>query len=189
MTACILDIETIYEGRSSLRMATVRHPSGDEFKRSIEDHGPAVSILPYDPQRRVALLVEQVRAGVLYGGGTGLSLEAPAGLRENDEPPEECGRREVMEEAGVRLGAMEHIGAPWTMPGFSSERIDLYLAAYSVADKIAAGGGLADEHEHITVVELPIDELVRRADAGEVGDMKTMLLALALARRHPELLG
>lgn len=187
MGASILDVQTIYEGRSCFRIATLRHASGDEFKRSIEDHGPAVSVLPYDPQRKVVLLVEQVRAGVIYAGGPGDSLEAPAGLRENDEPPEECGRREMMEEAGLRLGPLEHVGAPWTMPGFSTERLDLYLSVFSSADRISSGGGLAEEHEHITVVELPIAELMRRADAGELTDMKTLLLALALARRHPEL--
>lgn len=189
MGAHILDVKTIHEGRSSFRIATLRHPSGDEFERTIEDHGPAVSILPYDPQRRVVLLVEQVRAGVLCGGGSGDSIEAPAGLRENDEAPEDCGRREVMEEAGVRLGALERVGSTWTMPGFSTERIDLYLAPYGAADRVAAGGGLAEEHEHIKIVELQISELMRRADGGELADMKTMLLALALARRHPQLAG
>lgn len=188
MDAKILDVRTIHEGRSSFRIATLRHSSGDEFQRSVEDHGPAVAILPYDPERRVVLLVEQLRAGILYVGGVGRSREAPAGIRDSDEPPEVCGRREVMEEAGLRLDALEHVGTTWTMPGFSTERMDLYLAPYRAADKVMAGGGLAEEHEHITIFEEPVEELVAKVDRGEIADMKTLLLALALARRHPELL-
>ena len=60
---------------------------GGEFRREIEDHGRAVAVLPYDPDRGVALLVEVPRAPVLFRGEPEPFYEAPAGLLEEGEDP------------------------------------------------------------------------------------------------------
>jgi len=73
------------------------------------------------------------------------------------------------------------------MPGISTERMTLYLAAYRRTDRITAGGGVATEHENITVVEIELGKLAELMDAGELMDMKTLVLAEALKMRHPEL--
>jgi hypothetical protein len=75
------------------------------------------------------------------------------------------------------------------MPGVSTEQMDLYLAPYAEADRIGIGGGLADEHEGITVVELPLAELAAMADAGQIMDMKTLAVVQTLRLRRPELFG
>lgn len=179
-------INTVYRGWTTVSKATVRTPLGETFAREIEDHGPGVAVLPYDPERRVALLVQQFRAPVFHLTGRSDVLEAPAGLLDADEP-ETCARREAMEEAGVRLTDLELVAAPFTMPALSSEILHLFLAPYSAADRIAPGGGLAAEHEEITVVELALDEIARASDRGEVLDMKTLVLLFALRLRKPDL--
>ena len=184
--ASVLRIRTVYEGWARYRIATVRLADGQEVEREIEDHGPAVCVLPYDPERRVALLVRLFRAAAHVSGAPGEMLEAPAGLLEEDDP-EAGARREVLEETGVRLGALEPVATVWTMPGISTERMSLYLAAYAAGDRVAAGGGVADEHEGITVVEMPLAELAALAARGALADLKTLALVLALCQRRPDL--
>ena len=75
----------------------------------------------------------------------------------------------------------------WSIPGSSTERINLYLAPYAASDRIGDGGGLDHEHENITVVERPLAELARMADGGEIDDLKTLALVQTLRLRRPDL--
>src|SRR5262249_38178792 len=163
----IVKTETAFEGYSRLLIATIELPDGQRIRREIEDHGRAVCVLPYDPARRTAILVHQFRAPAAFADGREHVLEAVAGSVE-DEKPDDCAYREALEEAGLKLRAVEHLGTAWSMPGVSTEQMDLYLAAYSEADRVGLGGGLADEHEGITVFELPLADLGALADAGQI---------------------
>ena len=186
MPAEILRVQPVYEGWAKYLVATVRLADGAEVAREIEDHGRAVCVLPYDPERQVALLIRLFRAPPLYAGGLSEMLEAPAGLLEEDNP-EDCARREAMEETGLRLGALERVATVWSMPGLSTERMSLFIAAYKAGDRVGAGGGVAGEHENITVVEISLAELAAMAARGDLIDMKTFTLLLALKERHPDL--
>lgn len=131
-------------------IARVRSAAGAEFDREIEDHGNSVGVLPYDPERRTVVLVRVLRAPLLLAGAEAELLEAPAGMIEGGSA-EDTVRREAMEEVGLRLGTLEHLGRAFSSPGLSTEAIDLYLAPYSAADHVAEGGGLATENEDIEV--------------------------------------
>jgi nudix-type nucleoside diphosphatase (YffH/AdpP family) len=177
---------TLYRGWGHYLAADLRMPDGGEFSREVEDHGRAVAVLPYDPVRRIALLVQQFRAPPCLVDGTEGLLEAPAGLLDEDDPAA-CARREAFEETGLRLAEVEHVGQAFTMPGISTELMDYYLAPYAEADRAGAGGGLAAEHENITVLELPLADLAARMARGEIRDLKTLFLLQALSLRRPEL--
>ena len=176
-----------HDGWLKIRVATLAGDDGVAFTREIEDHGPAVAVLPYDPERRVALLVQLPRAPLLLMGAASDVLEAPAGLREDGEDPAGCARREALEEVGVTLGPLEEAGHTWSMCGVSTERMHLFLAPYRIEDRTAEGGGLAEEHENITVVEVPLAELRDRAERNALDDMKTLCLVQTLRLRRPEL--
>lgn len=186
MSIEIVSVETAYQGWGRYLIATLRLPDGRTLRREMEDHGPAVAVLPYDPARRSAMLVRQLRAPVLYSAGHEFTLETIAGLLE-DADPATCARREAMEETGLRLGDLEEAANVWTMPGISTERMTLYLATYAEADRVGSGGGLATEHENITVVEMPLAEVAALADRDELTDMKTLLLVQTLRLRRPKL--
>ena len=142
MAPLIGGLRLVHEGWARYRVAEVMQDDGSRITREIEDHGRAVAVLPYDPERRVATLVSQFRAPVLYSGGPPAHLEVPAGLLDEGAPDDEA-RREVHEETGLRLGTLEPVASAWTMPGLSTERMDLFLGAYRDADRVGSGGGLA----------------------------------------------
>ena len=181
-------VETLHQGYCTLMLATLAGPDGSIFTREIEHHGRAAGVLPYDPQRRCVLLVSLPRAPVIWAGGPPELAEAPAGMIQ-DEDAEDCVRREALEEAGVRLGRLEPIGSPFSSPGVSSERIDLFLAAYALADRVAAGGGADGEQEHIAVMEVPLAQLWSWVEQRRIEDLKTLALTFALRARRPELFG
>lgn len=179
----IVRIETKYQGRGRYSLATFRLAGERTLTREIEDHGRAVSVLAYDPERRKALLVRQFRGPVFLAAKQEETLEAIAGIVEEADPAATA-RREALEEAGLKLGNLELVATVWTMPGFSTERADLYLAPYGPSD---LGGERLDEDAAITVVELPLSELARMADEGSISDVKTLALAQTLRLRRPEL--
>lgn len=187
--AKILRTEVKDDSWATFLRVEVRLDDGEVVWRQVEDHGRAAAVLPYDPERRTALLVELFRAPGLYAGGSGAVVEAIAGIIDDGETAEVAAAREAMEEAGVRLGELEFVGEVWTTPGISTERMSLYLAAYSAADQVSAGGGVEGEHENITVRERPLRELGAELEAARVGDMKLLALLQALKLRRPELFG
>lgn len=186
MTPEILEKNTVHKGWAKYSVLTVRLPDGNIAQRELEEHGPAVTVLPYDPARKVATLVRQFRAPVLAAGGETSFLEAIAGLTDGEDP-QQAGKREALEETGLKLRALEPVAFLWTMPGLSTEQMHLFLAPYGEADKVGKGGGAKGEHENITVEELPLAQLAADLDSGRLTDMKTFVLLQTLRLRKPEL--
>jgi nudix-type nucleoside diphosphatase (YffH/AdpP family) len=182
----IVKTKTLFEGWTKFAAVTLQQSDGRSTERAVLDHGAAACVLPYDPERRSALVVYQMRVPLLYLGCRERLLEAIAGRIENEEPLDAI-RREAMEEAGVRIRELEHIGTCWLSPGVSTERLYLYLGTYSPADRVGPGGGRVDEFEDIVVREISLSELARITNRADFGDAKTLLLLQALRLRRPDL--
>ncbi|MEE1612348.1 NUDIX domain-containing protein [Microvirga sp. CF3016] len=182
----IQKVETLYEGWRRLLKVTVEMPDGRTMAREVLNSTDAAAVLPYDPETRKVILIRQFRAPVMHVEGHPDFLEAVAGLLDGDEP-EACARRETMEEAGLRITELEPVGTAWSAPGMTTERLHLFLAPYTAADRVGEGGGLAEEHEEIEVLEIGLDELMSLLERGAIADMKTLALVQALQLRHPEL--
>ena len=186
--ARIVSKTLLHSGWSRLYRASIELDDGARVEREIEDHGAAVAVLPFDPDRRTALLVRQLRNGPLLAGAhEPRLLEAPAGLVDPGEDEETAVRRETLEEVGATLDSLTRVVDAFSMPGASTECLALFVGAYSQAGRVGAGGGLASEHEAIEVVELPLAELAGLADAGQLNDLKTLMLTLYLRVHRPEL--
>lgn len=182
----IVHTHVVHAGWAKLLVATVRLPDGRMIRHEIEDHGEAACVLPYHPLRKTAVLVRQSRAPVLFAANAQETLEAIAGIIENEDAAA-CARREAGEEAHLKLDAVEHIFTAWTMPGLSTERMHFYLAVYAGEARPDIGGGLANEHEDTIAVEIGLAELARMADGNELADVKTLLLLQTLRLRQPQL--
>lgn len=182
----ILNTRTVHAGWARYLLAAVRMPDGRTVEREIEDHGQSVCVLPYNPERKTAVLVRQTRAAVLFACNEQETLEAIAGIIENEEPLA-CARREAKEEAQLELASLEPIFTLWTMPGISTERMHMFLATYTGGVRADVRGGVAEEDEDIIAVEIGLAELVRMADSGELADAKTLLALQTLRLRQPHL--
>jgi nudix-type nucleoside diphosphatase (YffH/AdpP family) len=185
MAVEILRMEVAYSGWTKLSIVTIRLPQGQVVRRELEDHGSAVCVLPYHPERKTAVLVRQFRAPAFVADGQEETLEAIAGLIEEADPANSA-RREALEEAGLVLGELEQVLAGWTMPGISTERMHFYLSTYRDRPAVSAGGAASDAESTIPV-ELGLGELAQMADSGRLVDVKTALLVQTLRIRLPSL--
>lgn len=187
MKPTILARETVYSGYLTVERLRVRLADGAEVWLEVEEHGEAVVILPYDAERRCALLARLFRVAVFDTTGQEVLEEACAGMIVTDENAQPAARREAHEELGVDLGSLEFVGRFWSSPGVSTERHSMFLAPYARADRVSEGGGVAGEHEAITVVERTLAELAQDVDQARIADGKLATLVLALRHRRPEL--
>ncbi|MCP3689257.1 MAG: NUDIX domain-containing protein, partial [Gammaproteobacteria bacterium] len=95
------------------------------FTREIFERGSAVAILPYDPERRTVVLIEQFRVGAIEEKSPWL-IECIAGIIEPGETEQEVARRESMEEAGCEIKQLHHITRYYVSPGGTTEQCTLY---------------------------------------------------------------
>jgi len=185
MTDRITNRRPIHEGWLGLSMLTLELDTGETIERELVEHPSGAAVLAYDPERRVAMVTRQSRPPLIDAGEPPM-IEVLAGALDED-PPEVCARREAMEEGGIALHDLEPVGIVWANSSTSTERIHLFLARYQGADRVAEGGGLDEEAEHIRVLERPLAALAGLVAAGEVRDAKTLILLQALQLRRPAL--
>jgi nudix-type nucleoside diphosphatase (YffH/AdpP family) len=182
----VLSRRIVYRGYLTVATLLLRLRDGAIVSRDVECHGNAAAVLPYDPVRRCGLVARLFRGPVFDATGAEQLEEACAGMIGREDAAA-AARREAGEELGISLRALELVGCIWSSPGVSSERQTLFLAPYCATDRIGAGGGLAAEHEDITVVERPLESLAADARLGAVADGKLLTLVMALQLRRPDL--
>jgi ADP-ribose pyrophosphatase len=165
--------EIKFEGKiATVSVERYRHDDGEEVTREKVSHPGAVGILAIDD--RHVWLTRQPREVV----GQGASLEIPAGkLDVADEPPLATAKRELAEEIGKQAADWREVMAFFTSPGFSDERVWLYLAE-GLSDAEATE---REENERIEIVRWPLDQLDEAI--AECEDSKSLIALLWLARR------
>jgi len=156
--------------RHELRDGTL----SDEMTRLVFDRGDSVAALVHDTESDCVLFTEQFRYPT-YEKGTGWILEIPAGVLESNEDPQECTRREVLEEIGYTASALTPIARVFVSPGGTSERIHIFYAAVTRKDKSSEGGGVASEGEDVGLISVPVASALQMVDQGEIVDAKTIL--------------
>jgi nudix-type nucleoside diphosphatase (YffH/AdpP family) len=153
--------------------------------RETYDRGNGATILLYDVERRTVLLTSQFRyPAYVNGHPDGVLIEAAAGLLDDDDP-ETAIRREAIEETGHRVGEVTHVFDAYMSPGSVTEILGFFAAPYDASTREHAGGGLAEEGEQITLVELDIDEALDLVESGGIVDAKTIMLLQWAVLRGP----
>jgi nudix-type nucleoside diphosphatase (YffH/AdpP family) len=153
--------------------------------RETYDRGNGATILLYDVERRTVLLTSQFRyPAYINGHPGGMLIETAAGLLDDDDP-ETAIRREAIEETGHRVGEVTHVFDAFMSPGSVTERLHFYAAPYDAGTREHEGGGLAAEGEHITLVELDIDDALDQVANGGIIDAKTIMLLQWAVLRGP----
>ncbi len=137
--------------------------NGKTAKREIIEHRGAAAIVPIIQDRDV-VLVRQYR----YAVATDL-LEVPAGTMEQGETPEECVVRELEEETGYRCKEIEKILEFFPVPGYSTEKIHVYIAKGLSQSKMNT-----EDDEQISVEILPMENALEKVRSGEIHDAKSI---------------
>jgi len=149
----------------------IRLPDGRSFTLGILKHPGACAVVPLLADGRVVLL-RQYRHAVRE-----TLWEVPAGKLDPGEALELCARRELQEETGYAAGELVSLGSICVTPGYSDERIHLYLGR-----ELTPGPQALAANESIQCTELPLTEAVRMAQDGEISDAKSAIALLRAAR-------
>jgi len=171
-----VDSVRAYNGRVlNVDLDRVRFPNGTVGELEMIRHPGASAVLPFasdprgeDPQ---LLLIRQYR----YAAERFI-YEIPAGRLDPGETPLACAVRELLEETGCTAERVEHLITIFTTPGFTDEKIHLFMAT-----GLAMGENQLEADEFIEVVTRPLSEVLRLIEQGEVVDGKTIVAILYAA--------
>lgn len=166
----------VYTGRVvNLDVDTVRFPNGSTGELEMIRHPGASAIVPCmsditgpDPQ---VMLIRQYRYAA-----EDFIYEIPAGRLEPGEDPAACARRELREETGCSAEAIEHLFTMYTTPGFTDERIHLFLAT-----GLTRGDTAHEADEFMSIEVMPFNRALELVRNGTIQDAKTALGVLYAA--------
>lgn len=165
-----LESRRVYTGKVlNLDIDRVRFPDGSVGELEIIRHSGASAVVPFlgdptgdDPQ---LLLIKQYRYAA-----NGYLYELPAGRLDPGEAPQECARRELREETGCSAERVEFLYTMYTTPGFTDERIHLFMAT-----GLTHGATGHESDEFLTIETVPLSQALEMIRDGLIQDAKTAL--------------
>lgn len=164
-----------YHGRViSLDVDEVRFPDGSVGSLEMIRHPGASAVVPLldaDAADPLVLLIRQYRYAA-----DGYLYEIPAGRLDPGESPMECAHRELAEETGYRAERVEQLFTMFTTPGFTDEKIHLFLAT-----GLTAGDAARESDEFMEMVPTRLSRALSMIEQGEIQDAKTALALLYAA--------
>lgn len=157
--------DKLYEGKIiNLRIDTVEMPEKRYSKREIVEHPGGVGIVPITDDNSI-ILVRQYRKAV-----NRMLLEIPAGKLEVNEEPRETAIRELREETGYSANNYKYLMEFYTSPGYTTEKIYLFMAT-----ELIEGNQELDFGEYCEIEKYSIEDLIKMIDRGEIIDSKTII--------------
>lgn len=165
----------VYEGKIlKLRCDDAVLPDGRACKREVVEHSGGACVLCVKDGK--VALVKQYR----YAYGESI-YEIPAGKLNAKEDPLVAARRELEEETGLCAKELELLFVLYPTPGYTDEKIYIYEAK-----DVFEGNQHLDEGEFLSVEFLPVEQVVRMIDSGEIRDAKTIVAMLQYLRANPK---
>ena len=166
----------VHTGRViSLDVDTVRFPDGSTGELEMIRHPGASAVVPFlsdprgeDPQ---VLLIRQYRYAA-----DGYLYEIPAGRLNKGEDPRECAVRELKEETGCTADDLQHLFSFYTTPGFTDEKIHVFMAT-----GLVAGETKHEADEFLDLHPMLLSRALEMVESGEIMDAKTALALLYAA--------
>ena len=170
ITPGTLESRRVYTGKVlNLDVDRVRFPDGSVGELEIIRHSGASAVVPFlsdpageDPQ---LLLIKQYRYAA-----NGFVYELPAGRLDPGEDPADCARRELREETGCSADRVEFLYTMYTTPGFTDERIHLFMAT-----GLTQGETGHESDEFLTIEPHPLSHALEMIRDGAIQDAKTAL--------------
>ncbi len=153
----------LYKGKLvNVREDTVRSHRGS-FSREIVEHNGAVAVVPI-VDKDMIIMIRQFRQAAKK-----TLLELPAGTLYIGETPEDCARRELLEETGYRAGSLKKLVQFYVAPGYNTEVLHVYLAT-----NLDKAEPRLEEDEEIEVLKVNLKETLRMIERNEIEDAKSI---------------
>ncbi|HIQ03220.1 MAG TPA: NUDIX hydrolase [Desulfurococcales archaeon] len=163
-----MSVEYVYRGRRiNVKLVELQIPGRGIVEREVVEFRESVVILPLLSDGRV-ILIRQYRVPV-----GGWIYELPAGVIESGETPEECARRELIEETGYRAGKLVKLFEMYLAPGYSTEKMHAFLA-----EKLEYVGMKPESYEAIEVTPIEFSKVLDMVKRGSIPDAKTIATIL-----------
>ena len=181
MSAVINSRKTIHVGRVfSLVSENYTLENGVTSEMDFIRHPGAAAMVPMINSTDV-ILIKQYRHAIRE-----FIWEIPAGTLDPEESPQNCARRELIEEIGYAAASWQQLGTITPLPGCSDECIHIFLAT----DLKSAEQNL-DDDEMLRVHRLNLEDALQMILAGDISDGKTIsglfLAANWLKQNQPDL--
>jgi ADP-ribose pyrophosphatase len=163
----------IFKGKIlSLYFDKVKLPNGKIATREKVTHPGAVAVVSINKEGEV-ILIRQYR----YPIDRDL-IEIPAGKLDSGEPPLECAKRELKEETGISGENFIHLTTIYTSPGFSDEKMDIYLITDFRMEE-----NNPDHDEFLHILKIDLDECLKMIEDGRINDAKS-IIGILMARDY-----
>ena len=146
--------EFLFRGFIQVEKVSFRHRLFNQpdyspvIQRELIHRPEAAGVLLYNDQQQRFALIEQFRVGALNDSESAWQLEVIAGVLDGDEAPEDCIRRESLEESGCEVQQLQHLFSFYPSAGACSEFFHLYAAEVELP-KMGGIFGMPDEGENI----------------------------------------
>lgn len=156
--------EFLFRGFIQVEKVSFRHRLFNQpdyspvIQRELIHRPEAAGVLLYNDQQQRFALIEQFRVGALNDSESAWQLEIIAGVLDGDEAPEDCIRRESLEESGCEVQQLQHLFSFYPSAGACSEFFHLYAAEVELP-KIGGIFGMPDEGENIQLHLFDYSEL------------------------------
>jgi ADP-ribose pyrophosphatase len=158
----------------------IQEPNGKKVRRDVIRHGGSAVILAVDRSKSkkdpLILIERQFRHAAQH-----YLYEVPAGKMEKGEDQLASAKRELMEETGFAAKKWTKLVRYFASPGFLGEWMQVFLA-----EDLTPGKAQPEEDESIELQFVPLSELLRLIDAGEIRDGKTLIAVMYYARMRQE---
>ena len=119
----ILKSEIVFSGKVfNTKVDQIEYTSGNRSVREVAEHPGGAVVVPVTDDGKI-IMVTQHRFPV-----DKVLLELPAGKLGKNENPLHCAVRELEEETGHKSDNVKEIGSIYTTPGYSTEKLWIYLA-------------------------------------------------------------
>ena len=168
----IVKSDVIFRGKVfDTKVDQIEYDSGNKSVREVAEHPGGAVVVPVTNDGKI-VMVTQHRFPVNQ-----ILLELPAGKLGNGEDPHLCAVRELEEETGYKSDNVKPLGSIYTTPGYSTEKLWIYLAK-----DLKPGKHNREEGEFgMEVFELSLKEIEEKIYNGEIVDGKT-ICGIYLAR-------
>ncbi len=154
----------------------IEEPTGKKVVRDVIRHNGSAVILAVDDRKSekdpLVLIERQFRYAAQH-----YLYEVPAGKMDDGEDHLAAAKRELKEETGYTAKKWTKLVRYFASPGFLGEWMQVFLA-----EDLTAGEAEPEEDESFELQWVPVSELVKSIDAGEMRDGKTIISVMHYAR-------